>query len=116
MSRQSIHGDEGSSPLLRQRSSVSGSGNHRSRAGHRDDGAGDTVTWRIWRRWDLTCGVRRTGSLLRSWFLCGGVVWRRLIVRGLDAVGSRFCRGWFSRAVFSFEISFVQIFARSVSC
>jgi hypothetical protein len=44
MSRQSIHGDEGNSPLLRQRSSVSGSANHRSRAGQRDGGSHDTVT------------------------------------------------------------------------
>lgn len=44
MSRQSIHGDEGTSPLLRQRSSVSGSASHGSRAGHRDDGSHDTVT------------------------------------------------------------------------
>ncbi|KAJ6156095.1 hypothetical protein N7497_004980 [Penicillium chrysogenum] len=44
MSRQSIHGDEGNSPLLRQRSSVSGSANHRSRAGQRDGGPHDTVT------------------------------------------------------------------------
>ncbi|KAJ6191444.1 Protein of unknown function DUF2347 [Penicillium mononematosum] len=44
MSRQSIHGDEGSSPLLRQRSSASGSANHGSRAGQRDGGAHDTVT------------------------------------------------------------------------
>lgn len=44
MSRQSIHGDEGSSPLLRQRSSVSGSASHGSRAGHRDSGAHDVVT------------------------------------------------------------------------
>ncbi|KAJ5158088.1 Protein of unknown function DUF2347 [Penicillium coprophilum] len=44
MSRQSIHGDEGSSPLLRQRSSVSGSPSRGSRAGHRDGSAKDTVT------------------------------------------------------------------------
>ncbi|KAJ5614964.1 hypothetical protein N7537_000078 [Penicillium hordei] len=44
MSRQSIHGDEGTSPLLRQRSSVSGSASHGSRAGHRDDASHDTVT------------------------------------------------------------------------
>ncbi|CAG7979953.1 unnamed protein product [Penicillium nalgiovense] len=44
MSRQSIHGDEGSSPLLRQRSSVGGSANHGSRAGQRDGGTDDTVT------------------------------------------------------------------------
>ncbi|KAJ5826643.1 hypothetical protein N7447_003406 [Penicillium robsamsonii] len=44
MSRQSIHGDEGSSPLLRQRSSVSGSPSRGSRAGDRGGGANDTVT------------------------------------------------------------------------
>ncbi|KAJ5780020.1 hypothetical protein N7457_005180 [Penicillium paradoxum] len=43
MSRDSMHGDEGTSPLLRQRPSVSGS--HRaSRAGHRDCDGDDTVT------------------------------------------------------------------------
>ncbi|KAI2755202.1 hypothetical protein DTO006G1_8430 [Penicillium roqueforti] len=44
MSRQSIHGDEGNSPLLRQRSSAGGSASHGSRAGHRDSGAHETVT------------------------------------------------------------------------
>ncbi|KAJ5493718.1 hypothetical protein N7463_009805 [Penicillium fimorum] len=44
MSRQSIHADEGSSPLLRQRSSVSGSPSRGSRAGDRGGGANDTVT------------------------------------------------------------------------
>ena len=44
MSRQSIHGDEGNSPLLRQRSTASGSASHGLRAGHRDSGAHETVT------------------------------------------------------------------------
>ncbi|KAJ5188046.1 Protein of unknown function DUF2347 [Penicillium cf. griseofulvum] len=44
MSRESFHGDDGSSPLLRQRSSVSGSPSHGSRVGHRDAGANDAVT------------------------------------------------------------------------
>ncbi|KAJ5970239.1 uncharacterized protein N7479_000157 [Penicillium vulpinum] len=44
MSRQSIYGDEGNSPLLRQRSSVSGSPSRSSRAGHRHSGADDPVT------------------------------------------------------------------------
>jgi hypothetical protein len=44
MSRDSIHGDEGSSPLLRQRSSASASARHGASAGHRDCSADDTVT------------------------------------------------------------------------
>ncbi|KAJ5581492.1 hypothetical protein N7535_000112 [Penicillium sp. DV-2018c] len=44
MSRDSIHGDEGSSPLLRQRSGASTSARHGASAGHRDCDADDTVT------------------------------------------------------------------------